>query len=210
MKPGVILLGSGGHAKVIIEILEERTEFAIAGCTGPALDQRDTLGYPFLGDDSILAETLASGTRHVFVAVGDNRVRSKLLKHVQTLGFDVISAVSERAIVSPRAMIGRSVAIMPGAIVNVGATIGDGAIINTGAVVDHDCSIGRCAHIAPGVTLAGGVQVAEGAFLGIGCKVIPGIRIGEWSVVGAGAVVIRDIPANLTAVGVPAVVRVAE
>ena len=206
----MILLGSGGHAKVIIEIFEERRELEITGCTSVVTNQLDILGYPILGDDSILEDRNASCPNHVFVAVGDNRLRFKLLEHVQGLGFDVVNAVSERAIVSARARIGRGVAIMPGAIINSHATIADGAIINTGAVVEHDCSIGRCAHVATGSSLAGGVQVAEGAFLGTGCKVIPGIKIGAWSVIGAGAVVIHDIPANRTAIGVPAVVRGAE
>jgi UDP-perosamine 4-acetyltransferase len=203
----VVLLGSSGHAKVIIGMLEERADFEIAGCTSRVGGLKDVLGYPVLGDDSVLEETFASGAHHTFVAVGDNLLRSKLLEQVEALGFDVISVVSERAIVSPRAIVGRGVAVMPGAIVGVDAQIGYGAIVNTGAVVDHDCSIGRYAHVGPGSSLAGGVQVGEGAFLGTGCKVIPGIKIGAWSMIGAGAVVIRDIPANTTAMGVPAVVR---
>jgi len=192
---------------VIIEIFEETGELEIAGCTTVVTNQPDVLGYPVLGDDSILEDTTSSYLNYVFVAVGDNRLRFKLLERVRGLGFDVVNAVSERAVVSARASIGRGVAVMPGAIINSHATIADGAIINTGAVVEHDCSIGRCAHIATGASLAGGVQVGEGAFLGTGCRVIPGIKIGAWSVIGAGAVVIHDIPANRTAVGVPAVVR---
>jgi UDP-perosamine 4-acetyltransferase len=210
MIPRVVILGSSGHAKVIIGMLEERADFEIAGCSSRAISIKDVLGYPVLGDDSVLEETLASGVAHAFVAIGDNLLRSTLLDHVEVLGFDVISVISDRAIVSARAIVGRGVAIMPGAIVGVDAQIGYGAIINTGSVVDHDCSIGRYAHVGPGSSLAGGVQVAEGALLGTGCKVIPGIKIGAWSTIGAGAVVIRDIAANSTAIGVPAVIRVAD
>ncbi|MEO8127847.1 MAG: acetyltransferase [Bryobacteraceae bacterium] len=207
MNPRVVLLGSGGHAKVIIGMLEERAEFEIIGCTGGTGDRKDVLGYAILGDDSILNATLQSGTRHTFAAVGDNLLRSKLLRNVEMLGFEVITVVSTHAIVAPRAIVERGAAVMPGAIVGVDAKVGYGAIVNTGSVVDHDCSIGRYAHVCPGSSLAGGVQVGEGAFLGTGCKVIPGIKIGAWSTIGAGAVVIRDIPANVTAMGVPAVVR---
>jgi acetyltransferase-like isoleucine patch superfamily enzyme len=40
--------------------------------------------------------------------------------------------------------------------------------------------------------------------VGTGAAVIQGVEIGSWSVIGAGAVVTTDIPANVTAVGVPA------
>ena len=210
MKPPVVLLGSGGHAKVIIGMIEENAHFDVAGCTSAAGGPGDVLGYPVLGDDSILEQALASGVCHIFVAVGDNRLRLELLARVEALGFDVISVVSDRAIVSRRATVGIGAAVMPGAVVGVEASIGYGAIINSGAVVEHNCSIGPYVHVGPGACLAGGVQVAEGAFLGTGCKVIPGVKIGAWSTVGAGAVVIRDIPAHKTAVGVPAIVRLAD
>jgi UDP-perosamine 4-acetyltransferase len=93
---------------------------------------------------------------------------------------------------------------MAGAVVNACTSIGEGAIVNTGATIDHDCKIGNYAHVAPQCGIAGTVSVGSLAFLGVGTKVIPGITIGDKTTTGAGAVVVRDLPGESLAVGVPA------
>lgn len=198
----VVILGAGGHAKVIVDLLQDNGEFLIAGFINPAGE--GLLGLPSLGSDADLPKVLAGGVRHAFVAVGNNRLRAELMRHLTQLGFFLVNALSRRAIISARVALGAGIAIMPGAVINVDTVIDDGAIINTGATVDHDGRIGSCAHVAPGTHLAGKVSVGEGAFLGVGCSVIPECSIGAWSTVGAGSVVIRDIPAHVVAVGVPA------
>jgi len=200
----VVILGAGGHAKVIIRILEEMCDWKIVGCTSAAKSAQESLGYRVLGTDEVLPDLLAAGIRHAFVAVGDNRVRRRLSEEVRQLGFEFINAISPRALISPDVLFGCGVAVMAGAVIQAGAMVGDGAIVNTGATVDHDCHVGPYAHIAPGVNLAGGVKVGEGALLGIGSCVVPGIRIGPWAVVGAGAAVIEDVAEAVTVVGVPA------
>jgi UDP-perosamine 4-acetyltransferase len=203
MRTRIVLLGAGGHAKVIADILLDSDEVEIAGCI--TLGREDSLlGIPVLGGDDQLPQLRASGITMAFPAIGDNARRMAALDRLRDLGFTLVNAISRRASVSPRASLGSGIAIMPGAVVNVASTVNDGAIINTGATVDHDCEIGRCAHIAPGCHLAGKVRVGDGAFLGVGVSVIPALAIGAWTVVGAGAVVIRDLPAQAKAVGVPA------
>jgi UDP-perosamine 4-acetyltransferase len=197
----VVVLGASGHAKVVIELLEEDSSIVIHGCTSPDSAKAPGLACPLLGTDETLPDILRSGVKHAFVAIGDNRIRFRAMRAVTELGFSLVRAVSSRAVVSARARVGMGAAIMPGAVVNVDSEIGDGAIVNTGATVDHDCRIGECAHIAPGVNLAGNVRVGAGAFLGIGCCVIPGVSIGDWAVVGAGAAVVRDVPAGVTVLG---------
>jgi UDP-perosamine 4-acetyltransferase len=199
----VVVIGGGGHAKVIIEILQDAGLFEVAGCTAPGRETR-VLDVPVLGDDSQLPRIYASGVRNAFVGIGDNRLRRALAQNVLAVGFNLVNAISPRAALSRRVETGVGVAVMAGAVINACCRLGDGCIINTGATVDHDCAIGDWAHIAPGTNLAGCVTVGEGAFLGIGSRVIPKITLGAWTTVGAGAVVIRDLPAAVTAVGVPA------
>lgn len=205
MKPeAVVVIGSGGHAKVVIELLRAEGKYQILGCTGLA-ETGFVLGdIPVLGTDTVLPAVLAKGVRNAFVAIGDNHLRLRLLAQVSEMGFELINAVSPNAVVSPSATLGRGIAIMAGAVINASAQIGDGAIINTNAGVDHDCRIGNGAHIGPGSALAGNVKVERESFLGIGTCVLPGVRIGNRVIIAAGSVVIRDIPDDVTAMGVPA------
>lgn len=203
MKSPLVIVGGGGHAKVIIDMLRAADDFEPIGYTatepGPPLagDVR------FLGTDECLA-ALKDTVPHAFVAIGYNAIRWAIAQALAAQGFDLPALVSPSAFVSPSARIGRGVAIMPGAVVNAEAEIGDFVIVNTGASVDHDCVVGDGAHIAPGATVCGSVVVGELAFIGAGATIIPGIRVGARSIVGAGAAVVHDLPADVRAVGVPA------
>jgi acetyltransferase-like isoleucine patch superfamily enzyme len=88
--------------------------------------------------------------------------------------------------------------------VQPGTSIGQHVILNTAATVDHDSIVEDFVHIGPGCNLAGNVAVGEGTFFGIGSRAVPGCRVGPWTTVGAGAAVVHDLPANVTAGGVPA------
>jgi UDP-perosamine 4-acetyltransferase len=200
------MIGSGGHARVVIEILEGTGEFEVIGCVTIDSTQKEIFGYPILGNDLALPELFASGVRNGFVGIGDNRIREQLTSRLTSLGFTMIRAISRHAVLSPRSTIGPGVAIMPGAIVNGGTAIDEGSIVNTGAIVDHDCVIGKYAHVGPGARLAGSVNIGDGTLIGIGATILPGIKIGSGTKVGAGSCVIRDLPQDVTAVGVPAMI----
>lgn len=204
MTKKVAVIGAGGHAKVVIDILSADQEIEIVGL----IDRRDAAagirGYKRLGDDDLLPDLLRHDVRYAFCAVGDNDLRKRLAERASALGFQFVNAISPYAIVSETASLGQGVALMPGCVVNADACIGDHAIVNTGASVDHDCKIGAYTHLAPGCRLAGTVTTGEGAFLGVGAAAVDRTTVGAWSVVGAGAVVVRDVPDGCLAVGVPA------
>ena len=200
-----MIIGDGGHARVIVDVIESGGEFEIAGFTGEGGASRETMfGYECFGLDEGLGTIFASGVQNAFVALGDNQKRCLSLERVRSIGFTLVNAISPHAVVSMRAKLGRGIAIMPGAVVNAGARLGDGVIVNTNAGVDHDGILDDCCHIGPGAALAGRVQVGQGAFLGGGSVVVPGTIIGAWTTVGAGAAVIQALPAGVVAVGVPA------
>lgn len=204
MKERVVIIGSGGHAKVIIELFVDQGDFKIEGCVAAGEQSGSLLGFPILGDDSVLPGLFQDGVRYAFVAIGDNRLRSRISEKLTQMGFTLASVVSPAAHVSKSATIGCGVAIMAGVIINASASIGDNSIINTGATIDHDCVIGANCHIAPGTNLAGNVSIGTGSFLGIGCRAIPKIKVGEWTVLGAGSTITCDIPDHVLALGVPA------
>ncbi len=204
MEP-TIVLGAGGHAKVIIEVLRESGAYQPVGCLGQLPEScHDLLGVPVLGNDDQLDAIRARGIQYAFVAIGDNRVRHLLIERVRRAGFRLAQAISPRATISPSAQLGDGVVVMPGAHVGTETRLGDGVIVNTRAIVDHDGRLENCVHIGPGAALAGNVHVGELAFIATGSSVIPHMHIGARTIVGAGSVVVRDLPSDVVAYGSPA------
>ena len=199
----LVIVGSGGHAKVVIEIIRAQGVFDIIGCTDPGASG-EVLGVPVLGGDERLDELWRDGIKHAFIALGSNALRVRIGRKLIQKGFQLPAIVHPAATISPTASLGRGVAVMAGAVVNAAAKIGDFAILNTLSSVDHDCVLGEGVHIAPRSALAGGVQLGDAVFFGVGASAIPNIHVGAHTTVGAGAVVVRDLPGGVTAVGAPA------
>ena len=194
-KDGIVVIGAGGHSKVLISTLIAR------GISIAAVFDDDDAKWGNDAQGTVVSEPERERGGSAIIAIGDN---SKRMEMAKALRFDWATVIHPTAYVHPSAKVGRGTVIFAGAVVQPDAVIGEHAIVNTGATIDHDCVIGDFAHIAPGVHLAGAVQVGEGAFLGIGSVAIPGVKIGRWSTVGAGAVVIRDVGDGVVAVGNPA------
>jgi len=191
MKKTFALVGAGGHAKVIIEIIEEMGgEIAMINDTAPI----DNLhGYT-------VTQELPPPELPVIISVGNNKIRKKIASALPNI---FGTAIHPKANLSTRCSINEGTVVMAGATINSDAVIGKHCIINTNASIDHDCVIGDFVHISPGVSLAGNVTVGEGTQVGIGSSVIPGVNIGKWVSIGAGAAVIANVPDFAVVVGVP-------
>lgn len=202
----VVIVGAGGHGKVVLDILQAEGKYRPVGFldADPSLSGMTVSGLPVLGAVNQIPRLRQQKLRHAIVAIGDNRTRSTYAKLLQEQGLELISAVHPTASVSRSVKLGCNVVIAAGAVVTAEATLGDSVILNTGGIVDHECVVGDAVHVCPAAVLAGRVRVGPGAFIGLGARVIQCLTIGEHAVIGAGAVVLRDIPAHVTAVGVPA------
>jgi sugar O-acyltransferase (sialic acid O-acetyltransferase NeuD family) len=203
MSHKLLIYGASGHAKVIIDIVEQQGVYQIVGLLDdtPERQGQEFFGYCVLGGQEILDKH-----RHcaILVAIGDNHARKRVQEHVKALGYELVVAIHPSACLARDVSIGPGTVIMAQVAINSGTVIGEGVIVNTGATIDHDCRIGDFAHISPGGHLAGNVTVGALTQVGIGVSVIPGVRIGENTVIGAGAAVVTDIPDGIVAVGVPA------
>jgi UDP-perosamine 4-acetyltransferase len=205
----VVGLGAGGHAKVVIEILQLVGGYEFEGLLDPQKELHGSKvgGVLVLGDDSLLSELHSRGVRDAFIGlgtVGDTRLREQLFNKARSSGFQIVSSVHPAANLSKSAKVGHGVTVMAGATINASAQLGDNVIVNTAAVVEHDCVIGNHVHIATGARLSGGVIVNDGAHIGLGALIKQKIVVGRSAIVGVGAVVVKNVPADVTVVGVPA------
>lgn len=203
MSERLVLLGAGGHAKVLIDALEQ-SGAAIVGIAdadsarwGKQLLGRNIEG----GDEWVLKQPAAS--IHLVNAVGSVdrdslERRQALFERFRRRGYRFAQVVHPAAVVSTRAVLGEGVQVLAGAIVQIDARIGANSLINTRAAVDHDCDVGMHVHIAPGAVLSGAVTVGDGVHIGTGAVVKQGVRIGEGALIGAGAIVLRDVPPRAT------------
>lgn len=202
----IILLGGGGHAKVVFDALRENHDYTVVGVTDVKRPAGLPEGVSYLGSDAVLPRYFASGVKYCFVAVGsvgDPSVRMKVFERARRIGFLFPNIVHPGAIVSRYINWGEGNYIAPGAVVNAGVRLGSHAIINTNACIDHDCVIGDFVHIAPGVSLSGGVTVGRGAHVGTGSSVVESVKIGANTIIGAGSVVTENIGQNAVAYGSP-------
>ena len=194
----VLVLGAGGHAKVVIATLQAAGR-VVDGVLDDdaALCNSNILGVPVLGG------TDCAGSFHhleAIVAIGDNKTRRELAEKVK---LDWTVAVHPSAVVHAGVTIGPGTVVFAGAVIQPGARIGAHSIINTAASVDHDCLVGDYVHIAPGAHLGGTVTVDDGVLVGIAAAALPNVRIGSWATLGGGALAISDVEPRIVAVGVP-------
>lgn len=195
MKNKFGIYGASGHAKVILEMLENKN-VEILGLYDDDPGKSSLLNYPVTHDKSFLK----SKATEWIIGIGINSIRKKIAENC-LLNFGVL--IDASANISRRAVVNAGSVIMPGVSINSSAVIGRHTIINTNASIDHDCMLSDYVHISPNATLCGGVVVGEGSHIGAGAVIIPGITVGKWCIVGAGSVVIRDIPDNMKVVGNP-------
>ena len=193
----LLVVGAGGHAKVVIDAAEE-AGFEIAGIVGTAADTPEILGHPV----SLTSEDVPADG--FIVAIGDNETRARYFAEYARAGLPPLSVSHPSAIVGKDVVIGDGTFVAAGVIINAGAQIGADTILNTGCTVDHDCVIGEHSHIGPQVALCGAVTLGEGVLFGVGSCASPRVSVGAWSVVGAGAAVVGELPARTVCVGVPA------
>ncbi len=203
MSKGCLIIGAGGHAKVIADILHCQGVKVLGFVDdNPNLVGQTILGLPVVG---LIGHWANFEPSSVILGIGSNAARRAVAERLETSAeLPWITAIHPSAIIAKSVRIGNGTVIMAGAVINPDTVLGQHVIINTASSVDHDCTIGSYVHIAPGTHVAGGVSIGSEAFLGIGTSVIPNRKIGENAIIGAGAVVISDIPPNVTAVGVPA------
>jgi len=192
----VIIIGAGGHARVIASILKASL-ITISGFydDDPKLKNQSFSGIPVLGT---LSELKSDKNTKAIIGIGDNALRKQI---ATSFDFKWINAIHPFSFIDPSVDIGLGTVICAGGIIQPGASIGNHVILNTKASVDHDCTVGDYSHIAV-AHLGGGASISDGVFMALNSVVLPNIHVEEWSLVGAGAVVTKNVEPFQTVIGI--------
>jgi sugar O-acyltransferase (sialic acid O-acetyltransferase NeuD family) len=207
MEP-ILLLGGGGHAKVVADIVERQSRYRIAGITDTNRAPASRfLDYEVIGHQDALAELVAaSGVRAGIVCIGDNYLREKLALHVraQVPDFRFVTAVHPSAVIGRDVEIGEGSVVMPGCVVNVECRIGRFCILNTHSTLDHCSVMGDFSSLAPGATTGGDCILGRYSALALKATLLDRVSVGENVVIGAGSLVTRNTDDHVLMVGSPA------
>lgn len=207
MREKVIIVGDGGHAKIIIDILQEMDYYNILGVTSKEKDKKQFFGLPVLGNDDVLEDYFKKGMKNIAIGIGgfkDNKLREVIFNKYLSKGFNIINAIHPKSIIAKSTIMGKGVVIFPGVILNPEVKLGNNVIIATGSTIDHETIIEDHCLISAGVTIGADTKIGEETLCALGSKIISAVSIGNKCLIAAGAVVVSDIEANSKVFGVPA------
>jgi sugar O-acyltransferase (sialic acid O-acetyltransferase NeuD family) len=196
----IILIGDGGHANSLIDVIESSSDYRIIGFISQVKNVGVKIcGYPVVGNDADLPSLVNSNINFV-IAVGQiksNVVRKRLFNYLKVeLEANLPAIKASTSYVSRHAELESGVVVFHQAVVNARSKIGQNSIINTLALVEHDVVIGNHVHIATGAVVNGDVLIGDGTFIGSGAVIRQGITIGENCFIQAGSVVLDDVPSG--------------
>lgn len=211
-----VIIGAGGFAREVADVFDackdEGQDYELLGyCVEAGYGQPGTVidDRPILGDFAWLARHASRVI--VICGVGDPGVRKRLVMRAQVCGARFGSIIHPSATITRHVTIGEGVVITAGCVLTNQIRISSHVHVNLNCTIGHDAVLEDFTTLAPGVHISGRVTLGEGCYVGTGANIIDRKTIGAWSVVGAGSVVIADVPAYSTVVGVPAkVIKIRE
>lgn len=194
----VIIFGSGGHAKVVADIIRSEGEYEISGFVSTEVAQGL---QPMYTESQLVDLKISCG----IVAVGDNWARSKVVEKVLKMipQFEFIKAIHPKSVVSPLAQLGVGTVVMPGVVVGPEAKVGQHCILNTNSSLDHDSQMGDYASLAPGANCGGQVKIGSFSAIGLNAGIIHNVTVGDHAVLGAGSITLDDVQDFSVAYGIP-------
>lgn len=202
-----IILGTGGHCRVIVSLLAANNVASSIGIVDLAthVSNERILNIPVIGSIGFLDEVPDRSQIDIYLAIGDNKIRRYWYFKVKEMGFTLPNLLSDSAIIDRHAQLGEGNVICSRAYIGPEVVLGNNNLINTGAILEHEVKVGSHCHFAPTSVVAGRTSIGDDTFLGAGSIVIDGIRVASRTTIGAGATVINSIErSGGTFVGTPA------
>lgn len=200
MDKKLLIIGAGGHGKVIADIAKLNGYKEIAFLDDDTTKKKNGK-YDVINTTAAIDEYI--NDYDFFVGIGDNQIRKKVTLKLKQKNIVQPVLIHPSAIVDESVVIEQGTVVMANVVINADAKIKEGCIINTASSIDHDCIIDSYVHISPGVHIAGTVKIGELTWVGIGASVRNNTVICANSIIGAGSVVVNDILEKGTYVGIP-------
>lgn len=204
----VVIVGAGGFGRGVLDVIDalnrQRPRYRVIGFLDPDIDALPPTARPggvVIGDDTRLAAIDA----WYVISVASTMRRRSIDRAAVSAGRQAVDAL-----VHPTCSVGADVELRPGAVLTGGVRVASNVIVgrhthvNFNSTIGHDAVLGDFVTVFPQVAISGYATLEQGVTMGTGSAVIPSVRIGAGATVGAGAVVVRDVPPNVTVVGVPA------
>lgn len=208
----VVILGAGGYAAMVHEILGQRPDVLVIGCTDKSLgiserSLSEGISLRILGDDDILPDLVDQYPElRAVLAIGPNLmdVRIRLIQLLKRLGITPVTGVHKRAIISPLARLSRGNVINAGATISAGSVIGEHSAIQINASIDHDARVGKNCFVSQGARIASNAEINDNVVIEMGANINSRVVIGEHARVIGGSFVNTDVPDRAVVMGVPA------
>ena len=201
-----IIIGAGTYGQVYAEYIKDTGYYSLTGFLDDDETKHNTVfsGLPVLGSLSLL-KSLPNKETAVFCPIGNNTIRINILQQAKSLGFKTPSFIHPNVQIHHTVTLGNCVYMLPSTSVMPHTTIEDYVMISMGVNIAHHTKIGKGSFLSQGVNVGASVNIGEGSFLGIASTIMTGIKgVGKNNLIGAGAVVVKDLPDNVIAAGVPA------
>ena len=204
MRKKCIIIGAGTYGHVYMEYL--KNDYKITGFYDDdvALHDKDIGGVKIKGSVKDALENESDCA--VFVPIGNNPVRVRILKEFEDKGFEIPSFIHPQAIIDSSVRVSeKAVYVLPGTTIMPLVTIDKYVMISIGSNIIHHTHLEEGVFVSNGCNFGANITAKKNAYIGMGATVMTGVKtIGRNSMIGAGAVVIKDVPDSAVVAGVPA------
>ena len=205
----IVIVGAGGVGKETALLIEQINQIKPTWRLLGFLDDNsivhntDINGYRVLGGIDYL-ESVNETELYVVCAIASYHAKRKIIDRLNRYNIKFANVIHPSVYIASTNLIGQGLIIYQGVIITTNSKIGDHVILSPGCGVGHESVIEDFSSILWNVNVGGNTHIGRGCIIGSGATVIQNIKIGSNTVIGAGSVVIRDIPENCVAAGVPA------
>jgi sugar O-acyltransferase (sialic acid O-acetyltransferase NeuD family) len=157
-KMKVIIIGAGGHGKVVADAIIKENKYELIGFADDNKLIGETVYLNYKVVCAIQAMEIQKFAAGFIIAIGNNKIRAEKFDDLK-LTIQPIKVIHPFSCLANDISVGEGTVILAGAVINPGTKIGFNCIINSHVLIDHDCVLNDHVHIGQSVSLGSGNQV---------------------------------------------------